>query len=198
LLPLAREPSKSDLESIATRIDQAITKLTEPQNGNAQSSMDELASAIRHLDGVMASLDGQSRSTETDPAKRPPMDQLLTNLDSTTGSLKNITASLEKTVGPNGALDQTLVTLNGSMVRLQGLTDEMSKTVSHLNLRVDSSLGKMNTLLDETNGVMTLLHDKVERLGGTFIGRMLIAKPDKPAAATLAPEKEKSPRKTRD
>lgn len=196
LLPLEREPAKGDLENITTRIDKAIARFTEPQPGRTQSVTDELAETVSHLDGVVASLDGQTRSAETDPAKRPPIDRLLLNLDATTGNLNQITASLAKIVGPDGGLSHTLATLDSTLVRLEELTGEMTKTVNHLNLKVDTSLGKMNTLLDDSTATVTGLQGKVDRLGNTFVGRMLIAKPDK--KATPVPTLKASPRQPRD
>jgi ABC-type transporter Mla subunit MlaD len=196
LLPLEREPAKAGFENIADRIDKAVAGFTEPQPGHTRAVTDELAEAVHHLDGVVASLDGQTRSTETDPAKRPPIDRLLLNLDVTAGNLNEITASLEKIVGPDGGLSHTLSTLDSTLVRLQGLTDEMSKTVNHLNLKVDTSLGKMNTLLEDSTTTVNSLQGKVDRLGGTFVGRMLIAKPDK--KATPSPTPKASPRPSHD
>ena len=195
------DKSKNELADVAkqyrdlgARIDDTIRHFTDPKNGRQKSVMQELAeslpaasSALLKFDDVIASLGGQSRSTETDPAKRPPLDRLLLNLDGTTSNLKNMTASLDKTAGEDGKLDHTLTTLTTSLLRLQTLTDEMAKTVTNLNLKVDTSLRKVNGLLDETTGTMSTLHRKVEGLGDTFVGRMLIKK--KEPAPTPAPQK---------
>ncbi|MCX6979184.1 MAG: hypothetical protein NTV08_00255 [Verrucomicrobia bacterium] len=201
MLKLEKEKSKNELADVARqyrelgdRIDATIRHFTDPKNGRQKSVMQELAeslpaasSALLKFDDVMASLGGQSRSTETDPAKRPPLDRLLLNLDGSTGHLNAMTASLEKAVGEDGKLDHTLATLNANLLRLQTLTDEMTKTVTNLNLKVDSSLRKVNDLLDETTGTMGTMHRKVEGLGDTFVGRMLIKK--KEPTPTPAPQK---------
>ncbi|EDY21868.1 hypothetical protein CfE428DRAFT_1114 [Chthoniobacter flavus Ellin428] len=197
LLPLEREPAKGDLENITTRIDKAIARFTEPQPGHAQAVTDELAEAVRHLDGVVASLDGQNafhreRSRETSADRSPAFEPRRDH----PGNLNQITASLEKIVGPDGGLNHTLATLDSTLVRLDELTGEMTKTVNHLNLKVDTSLGKMNTLLDDSTATVNGLQGKVDRLGNTFVGRMLIAKPDK--KATPVPTLKASPRSSRD
>jgi ABC-type transporter Mla subunit MlaD len=197
VLPLEKEKSKNEIADVVEQyrklgdqIDHTIRQFTEPQNGRSQSVMQELAEAIpaaassmRQLEGVTASLNGQSLSKETDPAKRPPVEKLLANLDSTTANLRAMTASLEQKAGDNGKIDQTLKTLDSSLLRLQGLTDQMTKTVTNLNARVDTSILKVNGLLDETTGTMSALHNKVDGFGNTMVGRMLIAKPEKPAPA---------------
>ncbi|MEO6740016.1 MAG: hypothetical protein ABIP20_07180 [Chthoniobacteraceae bacterium] len=199
VLKLEKEKSKNDIADITDqyrklgdKIESTIRQFTDPKNGRKISVMEELSDAIPaaslallNFEEVIASLNGKSHSTETDSAKRPPIDRLLLNLDSTTGNLKGMTASLEKTVGEGGKLDDTLTTLHASLKRLQGLTDEMTRTVTNLNLKVDTSMRKMNGLLDETTGTMSTLHGKVEGLGNTFVGRMLIK--DKKPSAKPAP-----------
>ncbi len=206
VLKLEKERSNNDLADVAEqyrklgdRIDATIRQFTDPQNGRPKSVMQELAetipsvsSSIRQLDDVVASVNGQSRSTETDPAKRPPIERLLLNLDVTTGNLKGVTAGLEKSVGENGRVDQTLKTLDASLLRLQTLTEEMTRTVANVNVKLDTSLKKVNGLLDETTGTMSTLHSKVEGFGNTMVGRMLIKPEEKPAPAPAA-----TPRKTR-
>jgi ABC-type transporter Mla subunit MlaD len=189
-LRLERDQSSPDFSRIAERIDHAVDELTGPQTNGAPSAIQELTQAIHHLNGLAASLDGQSLSTETDPAKRPPVDQLLSNLDSTTGNLKTMTASLDKTVGQGGELDQTLATLTETLVRAEKMTEEMTKTITRLNLKIDTSLGKVNGLLDETSDTMTTLHSKADHLGETFLGRMLIGKSAKNSTPTPTPEKK--------
>lgn len=207
VLRLEKEKSKNDLadlteqyRKLGDQIDRTIRQFTDPQGGRPKSVMQELAEAIpaaasslREFEGVAMSVSGRSQSTETDPAKRPPVERLLLNLDATTGNLKSMTASLEMNVGEGGKLDRTLDTLQASLLRLQTLTDEMTKTVTNLNLKVDGSLRKVNGLLDETTSTMTTLHSKVEGLGGTFVGRMLIS--EKKGKSTPAPVKPA--RKTR-
>lgn len=207
VLKLEKEKSNNDLADVAEqyrklgdRIDTTIRQFTDPQNGRPRSVMQELAetiptvsSSIRQLDDVVASVNGQSRSTETDPAKRPPIERLLLNLDVTTGNLKGVTAGLEKSVGENGRVDQTLKTLDASLLRLQTLTEEMTRTVANVNVKLDTSLKKVNGLLDETTGTMAAMHNKVEGLGDTFVGRMLIKKKEPEAA----PKPAATPRKTR-
>jgi ABC-type transporter Mla subunit MlaD len=193
VLPLEREQSKADLDEIEGRVNQVISQLTEPQNGNSLSAINELAQVIHHLDGVAASLDGQPLSTGTNPATPSPLDRLVLNLDASTGNLKNMTASLDKTVGQGGELDHTLTTLTDSLLRIQKLTDEMTKTIDRLNLKIDVTIGKMNGVLDETAGTMTTLQEKADRLGDTFVGRMLIAKPGKKSTPAPTPEKATHP-----
>ncbi len=103
-----------------------------------------------------------------------------------------VTATLQSQVGENGKIDQTLTSLNASLGRIQTLSDEATKTVSNLNGKVDSSLKKVNGLLDETTGTMAALHTKVEGFGGTFVGRMLIAKPEDSTKPSPPPPPKKS------
>jgi len=103
-----------------------------------------------------------------------------------------VTATLQSQVGENGKIDQTLTSLNASLGRIQTLSDEATKTVSNLNGKVDSSLNKVNGLLDETTGTMTALHTKLEGFGGTFVGRMLIAKPEDSTKPSPSPPPKKS------
>ncbi len=194
MLQLDREQSQTDLAQIEARIDRAVAQLSEPQGGNALSTLAELAQVVRRLDGVAASLDGDTVTNATDPAKLPPIDRLLLNLEASTTNLKTMTASLGTTVGQGGQLDHTLATLTDSLVRIGKMTDEMTKTVDHLNLRIDTTLGKMNGVLDESSATMTTLQGKADRLGDTFLGRMIIAKPDKKSTPTPTPSPRKSPR----
>jgi hypothetical protein len=66
-----------------------------------------------------------------------------------------------------------------------------------VNLKVDTSLKKVNGLLDETTGTMTSLHGKVEGFGDTFVGRMLIKSDKKPGVADITPIPVKPARKPR-
>ena len=186
LLGLARGPSKIDLENISAQIDKVILGLTEPRKGSTKSTLEELAETVHHLDEVAASLEGKSLSAANDPAKSPPIEYILTKLHASADNLESATNSLKNTVGKGGELNHALVTLNESLLRFEQLTDESTKAITHLNLRVDSSVGKTNLLLDTLQG-------KADRLGETFVGRMLIAKPDKPAATPAPPKPPKKP-----
>lgn len=201
VLRLAKERKENDLADVAAQyrklgdqIDQTIRQFTDPQNGRGKSVMQELAeslpaasASLLQFEEMTLTLNGQSRSKETDPTKRPPMERLLLNLDKTTGNLASATANLDKSVGEGGKIDQTLKTLDESLLRLQKLTEEMTTTIANVNLKLDTSLRKVNGLLDETTGTMSSLHTKVDGLGDTFVGRMLIKK--KEPIATPPPAK---------
>lgn len=164
-LPLEKEKSKSDLTEVVEqyrrlgdRIDSTIRQFTEPQNGRAQSVMEELAKAI------------------------PSASDSLRNIE-------NVTDNIRAQVSPDGKIDLTLNSLNRNLAQLQLLTDQVSKTVTNVNTQLNTGMRKVNGLLDETTDTVGALHGKVNGLGGTFFGRMLIAKPDEPAKPEAARRK---------
>ena len=183
VLALVRGPSDIDLKSISAQIEQVVGRLTQPRTTGGKSTMDQLGETIEYLDNVAASLDGKSPSAPQDPAKPPPIQYILAKLRASAENLESATGSLKNTVGKGGELDRALITLNDSLLKIEKLTEESTKAINHLNLRVDSSVGKTNLLLDSLQG-------KADRLGETFVGRMLIAKPD-PKAATPPPQTSK-------
>lgn len=107
-------------------------------------------------------------------------------------NLNAMTASLDQTVGKNGKVDTALDALNADLQHLKDTIDTTTKTISDLDAGVDTSLRQMNGLVSETTVTMTTLHGTLERVGDTFVGRMLIARPK--TAASPAPAK--TPRDT--
>lgn len=165
VLPLEKEKSKNDLADVA---------------GQYRKLGDQIDATIRQFTEPK---NGRTQSV---------MQELSEALPAAAQSLRQVeavTANLQKEVSENGKIDQTITSLNASLARLQGLTDEATKTVSNLNGKVDVSLKKVDGLLDETTGTMTALHGKLEGFGGTFVGRMLIAKPD--PSASPVPKKSR-------
>jgi hypothetical protein len=122
------------------------------------------------------------------------MQELAEAVPSAAASLQNVegvTTNLKLQVGEDGKIDEALTSINISLGRLQGLTDELTKTVTNVNLKLDTSLKKVNGLLDETTLTMTDVRTKMEGFGGTFVGRMLVGKPEN------APAPSPTPRSTR-
>lgn len=107
-------------------------------------------------------------------------------------NVESVTTNLKVQVSEDGKIDQTLTTLNASLGRLQTLTDELTKTVGNMNGKMDTSLKKVNTLLDETTSTVNSLHTKMEGFGGTFVGRMLVGKPNEAASPTPSPTPKKA------
>jgi ABC-type transporter Mla subunit MlaD len=129
----------------------------------------------------------------TEPQKgrtKSVMQELAEAVPSAAASLQNVegvTTNLKLQVGEDGKIDEALTSLNISLGRLQGLTDELTKTVTNVNLKLDTSLKKVNGLLEETTLTMTDVRTKMEGFGGTFVGRMLVGKPDNAPAPSPTP-----------
>jgi len=118
------------------------------------------------------------------------MQELAEAVPSAAASLQNVegvTTNLKLQVGEDGKIDEALTSINISLGRLQGLTDELTKTVTNVNLKLDTSLKKVNGLLDETTLTMTDVRTKMEGFGGTFVGRMLVGKPENAPAPSPTP-----------
>lgn len=165
LLPLEKEKSKNDLAEVAEQY---------------RRLGDQIDLTIRQFTEPK---NGRTQSV---------MQELSEAIPSAATSLRDvgvITANLQKEVSENGKIDQTITSLNDSLARLQVLTDEVTKTVASLNGKMDLSMKKVNGLLDETTGTMTALHGKLEGFGGTFVGRMLIAKPEPVPVPAATPKK---------
>lgn len=109
------------------------------------------------------------------------LQELAESVPSAAASLQNVegaTTSLRVQLSEDGKIDQALTELNSSLGQLQKLTDELTKTVTNMNLKVDTSLTKVDGLLEESTLTMTDLRTKMEGFGGTFVGRMLVGKPE--------------------
>jgi ABC-type transporter Mla subunit MlaD len=192
---LAREGSEIDPSEI-------LKQFTEPQNGNKLSVIEQIqdfanslphaSSALRDLNDITASLNGQPHATEAEANNPRPIDRLLRNLETTTGNLSAASESLNKTMGEDGDLKKTLATLNASLGNIQKMSAETAKVVSEFHLTLGKSMRKIDGLLNETNDTMVTLHSKADGLGDTFVGRMLIKKP----GATPSPASSKTQRRT--
>ncbi|MFZ4681248.1 MAG: hypothetical protein ACOYMS_02000 [Terrimicrobiaceae bacterium] len=166
-LLLAKEKSENDFTDVAVQ----YRKLG-----------DEIDRTIRQFTEPQ---DGRTKSVLEEFAEALPA------AASSLRQLETMTAKLERDLSEKGKLDQTITSLNSNLARLQILTDEVTQTVGGVQGRMDTSLKKVNGLLDETTGTMVELRSKMEGFGGTFMGRMLVGKPS--AAATPSP----TPKKTR-
>ena len=165
VLPLEPEVSENDLAKIAER----VNKLTE-----------NIDLAIRQFTEPQ---NGRSLSVVQELAEAVP---------AAAASLRNVesvTASLEKQMSAEGKIDQTLTSLNSGLASVENLTNEAAKTLGDLSRELDASMARVNVLLDETTGTMAAVHGKVDGFGGTFIGRMIIAKPEAVPKPSPTPKK---------
>jgi ABC-type transporter Mla subunit MlaD len=156
VIPLEKEKSQSDL----TEVVEQYRRLG-----------DRIDSTIRQFTEPQG---GRTQSV---------MEELAQAIPSAAESLRNIenvTDNIRTQVSPDGKIDLTLNSLNRNLAQLQLLTEQVSKTVANVNGQLNTGMRKVNGLLDETTDTMSALHGKVDGLGGTFFGRMLIAKPDEP------------------
>ena len=184
VIRLEADPAKDELSELkdrykilADQIESALGKFTAPQKDGGKSRLEDLldalphaATAMRSLDKVSATLAGKSRGSEI-ASERTPLENILRSIESSTGNLEGSTASLKSTVGEGGRLDAALDGLLSTLQSLQKATDTIKDTVANLN---NTSVRKVNGLLDETNATMAILHDKADRFGNTWIGRRII------------------------
>lgn len=121
------------------------------------------------------------------------MQELAESVPAAATSLQNVegaTTSLRIQLSEEGKIDQALTELNASLGQLQKLTNELTKTVTNMNVKVDASLTKVDGLLEESTLTMTDLRIKMEGFGESFVGRMLVGKPD--ATPTPSPTPKRS------
>lgn len=168
VLALQKEPPKNDMNAI---VDQYV-KL-----GN------QIDSTIRQFTEPQ---NGRTKSVLQELAEAVPA------AASSLQNVESVTTNLKVQVSEDGKIDQTLTSLNASLARLQTLTDELTKTVGNVNGRVDTSLKKVNSLLDETTSTVGSLHTKMEGFGTTFVGRMLVGKPNETVSPTPSPVPKKA------
>lgn len=153
VLPLEKEKSQNELADVAAQYRQLG---------------DTIAATIRQFTEPQQ---GRDKSVMQELAESiPAAAQALQNVE-------DITLTIETDLGDQGRLRATLDALNGNLAQLDLLTKEATVTMGSVNQKVGTSLRKVNVLLDETTETMTTTQDKIERLGDTFFGRMLIAKP---------------------
>jgi ABC-type transporter Mla subunit MlaD len=105
--------------------------------------------------------------------------------------LETVSTQVSASLADGGQIDQALTALNANLANLEELTGESSTVLRTVNGRIDTSLAKINTLLDETTLTMDLLQDKMQRFGGTFVGRMIIGKPDAAPSPSPTPAKKR-------
>lgn len=122
------------------------------------------------------------------------LQELAESVPSAAASLQNVegvTTSLRLQLSEDGQIDQALTELNTSLGRLQKLTDELTKTVTNMNIKVDTSLTKVDGLLEESTMTMTDLRIKMEGFGESFVGRMLVGKPDATPTPSPTPKRNR-------
>jgi ABC-type transporter Mla subunit MlaD len=195
-IPLVPDTSNDSFTQIASRISKTLDQFTTVQTGHTEPATMELADAIHNMDEVTASLAGRLPAADEDPAVRPPIDRLVENLATTSSNLAIMTASLDATVGKDGRVDTALDAVNADLQHLKDTIDTTTRTITDLDAGVDSSLGQMNGLVNQIAVTMSTLNGTLDRVGNTFVGRMLIAKPKGATSPTPPTSSARAPRET--
>lgn len=213
---LCLDPPEADsmaaIKDIARKLGENVQEAIQPfiaKEKGGKSKVENLADAITDITKaasdikeITASVNGQSRQTGTDPASRPPIEQILANIKGATGSLADAATTIRGTLAEGGDVNQLIKTLDAKLDAMGALIKTTEKAVGDLQgqvarMGIDKTLRKMDGLIDESTATVATLHKKAEGLGTTFMSRMFIGKQEKAPASPPAKPQSKTPRSSR-
>ena len=137
-----------------------------------REAADELNAAVK---ATTAYLKGESHLEGVDPKKLPPIPRILASFESSLNSLNDIIGNIDKEIGKEAHEDSLI-----------GGLKKLVKRTNDFEIGLEETRRKLNGLIDKLDASAADMRGKIQRMGDTFVGRMLI-KPEKKTATAPTP-----------